>query len=363
MEVLGLRSLTMYGNPNFTALPPAKSEVIRSPQELRDQARRAYDRQAERAKARREYDAQQRTDAQNQAAQNLVDYFTANPGQIDTGSYMYGTDGTMPSRKANLSDPLAAPMYYYDATSAFGNNPGGTFVPTLDEAKAILQGEASNRYNYTSFQNGDTPVEAIKRALGGNVSDAAANYLVSQNIIDPAYTSDQMKDAGISGGINGPQPWSVWGGFGSEIRDVADQAGADWKAFLPSQRASAGPDWNSTIGAVNNDIAQQSQRDRNANLAYNNYTLGGGYGGGMIDDSYSAPFAGTMNAGQGWGSWGQQDTGVPMPWATQSWNTPGYGQPGAPISGAYGGLGGLGGASGNRGSSGPWGARNPWSPG
>jgi len=359
----------MYGNPNFTPLAPTKSEVIRTPQEMMARARAAYDRQAENAQARQEKDAQARLAAQDQAAQNLLDYFKDNPASYTGQQYIYDPlYGVNVAKQFDPNDFTATPMYYQGAGNGRSTLADGTFNPTLDDAKALLAGTAG--YNYTAFQKGDTPIDTIKRAFGGGISDDAANYLLSLGLKDQGdRTVGDIRDNGIvysNRFADTDKPLAAWTGPDQVgLKNLFKDAGADWTSFNPLPTGQSAADWNSIVGGVNNKIAQQDERNRYANLAYNNYTLGGGYGGGMINDSYSAPFAGSMDVGQNWYGWGG-GSGATMPEAAQSWNTPSYGQPNSPLSGSYGGLGGLGGfggrGRGNGWGGGPWGSQNPWSP-
>lgn len=361
----------MYGNPNFTALAPTKSEVIRTPQEEMAQARAAYDRQAERAKGKQERMAQMRLDAQNAAAQNFVDYFAANPdaGNISGSPFLYGTSDGLVTSVGDKNDFTNDRIFIPNALSSMGYTQDGSFVPTLDDAKAILGGAGG--YNYTAYHPGDTAQQTVNRAFGGNLSDDATNWLVSQGLQGQDRTVGDIRAQGIAYGDKLPDsatPYSAWNGPDQVgLWNTLKDAGADWTSFNAPQQAQVGPSWGQVQGNLNNKFAQQDEANRNANLAYNNETLGGNYGGGVVNDDYTTPFAGSMNANP---AWGVNNNGVTMPGSTQQWNTPGYGQPGGSLFGSYGGLGGLGGFGGNddqsrgrrQGMDGPWGSSNAWSP-
>jgi hypothetical protein len=322
----------------FTPQTNFASQPVYTAQDIQAQQRAEYTAALERQRA-----AQQRVQAQQDAtAQQLVDYLSANPLQWSDQSFLYN-----PSDNNWYKDETGA----YDLTNwlANGSVQGGSYVPTLDEAKTLL----STSSGYTGLgQNkvGETPQEQIKRVYGNNISDQLADALVS-GAMSFGGGSTRNGDATFLG--SGTDP----------LRDVYRAAGIKpslWPSSTPSSPAPNAPSaWQPQADALN----QQTQANSDLYTdAYNKITMGGNYGGGVINDAYSQPFSNVVGAQDA--SWAMSDNPLAsMPWATSSWNTPSYGGPQSQQSASSfgtgatsnGGLGGLGG--------GPWGARNPWSPG
>lgn len=355
----------------FTPQTVYSSQPVYTAQDIQAQEKAKYDKQMEAYNAalaaERSSKASQQAQ-QDKAAQQLVDYLSVNPLQWDTTAYMYDPVSTGLNRvfidngKPGLGDAL----YYMTPSSAVGNVQGGAYVPTLDEAKALLA--ASGNYTGSSPRPGETPQETIQRIYGTGLSDQLTNYLVAQNVYQQPGTIGDLKAVDAYHGRqadNAPLLGAFVGTGTDPLKGLLSQAGVSTTSFAPSAKSySAAPSMPSSWQPAASAINQQSVANSDLYTdAYNKITLGGNYGGGVINDAYSQPFANVVGAPDS--SWAMASNPLAaMPWASASWNTPSYGGPMSQQSAsAYstgaaasaGGLGGLGGA-------GPWGARNPWSP-
>lgn len=347
----------------FTPQTVFDSQPVYTAQDIEAQKRAEYDRQMAAYRAEQDQIRAARAAANAQMdtqAQGLVDFLTANPLQWDDQSFIYG-DLLRPS-VSTPTGPQPSGTYRPSTLSSAGNIEGGSYVPTLDEARRLL--DVSGRFagNPASAggwagptvqpRAGETPQDAVRRVYGGGLSDGLVGYLTSQMVKDqdgtlPAYVNgtsrnlfgDALSAAGFERYRADPTGHSGPGQMTSTIQTFAPQNIAP----TPDMPAP----WQPQAEAINQQNADNSRLYTDA---YNKTTMGGNYGGGVINDNYSQPFANVVGGD------------VTMPWNTASWNTPSYGSPGAPEpTAAYGkpggGLGGLGGGFG-----GPWGGKNPWSP-
>ncbi len=167
----------------------------------------------------------------------------------------------------------------------------------------------------------------------GGAGDAASSAFIASN--------PTLQTTGYS-------PNSIYASLDAEERAAADVFAnhkADFEAFNA------------------NETRQQQ--------AYNQQS-GGGFAGGIIDESYSDPFSSQISGQRsvgGLGGLGGMPTdpsmpNVAMPWQ-QPWGTPGFGQPGQGNSQGVGGYNPTGQQQGNQQGSqwgGVFGAKNPWSP-
>lgn len=355
----------------FTPQTVYSSQPVYTAQDIQAQKRAEYDKQMEAYNAA--LAAQQSAKAsqqaqQNKSAQQLVDYLSANPLQWDTTAFTYDPVLTGANRVFvdNGQPGLGDALYYMTPSTAIGNVQGGSYVPTLDEAKALLA--ASSNYIGSSPLPDETPQQTIQRIYGTGLSDDLANYLIAQNVYQQPGTIGDLKaiNAYHGGQADDAPLLGAFVGTGTDpFKDLLGQAGVNTASFSPTTKSfGAAPtmplSWQPAANSINQQNAANSDLYTDA---YNKITLGGNYGGGVINDAYSQPFANVVGAPDS--SWAMASNPLAaMPWASASWNTPSYGGPMSQQSAsAYstgaaasaGGLGGLGGA-------GPWGARNPWSP-
>jgi hypothetical protein len=271
----------------------------------------------------------------DKAAQSLYDYYQANPMQWDSSDYTYGGLQTMqPGGFGNGYDILPSSI------SQTGSIQGGTYTPTMDDARQLVQG----------YLNYHSPNMGSIATAGPNASQAVAQNFGSlpQGVQDYLASGQIMQQGGDL-----PDVYMRGGGNAALSNDLSSVGfGRGWLDTLKSAQP--------TDTAA--QISQMQQGNQAANSAYQNETLGGNYAGGVLSDKYTNPFGDVTST---------FDPSNPMgvnssigTWQTPSYGGPNSGEMALRPTGQYGGLGGLGGMNSQNTTAfgGPWGASNAWSP-
>lgn len=221
--------------------------------------------------------------------------------------------------------------YAQGAATAYGDA-GGFDSFFADQAK------------YNPIWNTQAQQDWYKAAYAADVAPTIATPFSQLSAQDQAYIgkSDVLMDA------NRYSPSAVSSGLDQDSAAATDE--------FTKQKA-----------AFEAFTANQTRQQQ----AYNQQS-GGGFAGGIIDESYSNPFSNQISGQRSVGGLGglggmQTDPSMPnvaMPWQ-QPWGTPGFGQPGRGNSQGVGGYSPTGQQSTNQQGSqwgGVFGAKNPWSP-